>query len=137
MLQAVNMNAVRLWDEELLRRMLETLDEGLAVVGIIVRRQPGAWPLLDSLRRSASQARSAWFLMTGRRWESGNRPIRGNTPLGNLLREQYIRELQFSQLCREGGRSRGEELREISPELERASGRRRGMIRNLLASGRF
>lgn len=119
--------------ERLLRQMLEMLDEGIAAAGAIMRRQPWAWPLLDSLRTSAAQARPAWFLMTGRRWEGRFRPLSGNVPLERLLREQYIREVEFSRLCREGENSRSEELREISPALEDASRARRRMIRNLLA----
>jgi len=119
--------------ERLLRQMLEMLDEGLAAAGAVVRRQPGARALLDSLRASAAQARPVWFLMTGRRWEGRPGPGNGNIPLRELLREQYLREVEFSRLCREGENSRSEELREISPALGEASGRRRRMIRSLLA----
>lgn len=120
-------------DQELLRRMLEMLDDGVGSAAVIVHRQPGAWPLQDSLRKSAVQARSAWFLMTGRRWEGRPRPADRNMRQGWLLREQYIREVEFSRLCRDGAQhSRGEAVREISPGLEAASRRRREMIRNLL-----
>lgn len=120
-------------DEEQLRQMLAELDGALGRVQAIVRRQPGAWPIRDSLHKSAGQARSAWFLLTGRRWGNMVRESGGNPPLGRLLREQYIWELDFSKRCRDmGERFQGEDLRELMPRLEMASRRRREMIRNLL-----
>lgn len=125
-------------DETILREMLVLLEMGLSASELVVRRQPGAWPLKESLQRSAGQAKSVWFLMTGQQWKNRGRQRTENLPQGHLLREQYIRELQFSKLCRENA-SRAEEegLREIVPALEAASGRRRKMIRNLLSAGRF
>jgi len=120
-------------DEGLLRQILEEMDGAMGRVMTIARRQPGAGALADSVRRSLSRARSAWFLLTGRRWESrpaGTLPMR---PVGELLREQYLWELNFSRLCRDAAqRDRSEELRELGEELEQESRRRRRMIRNLL-----
>ena len=121
-------------DEGLLRQMLEVTDRSLSEVGRFVRRQPGARSLWESLNRSAAKLRSVWFLLTGRRWmgrpgESG-RPV----PSGLLLREQYLRELELSRMYRTGRRAfREEDLKEILPELEQASLRRREMIRELLS----
>lgn len=119
-------------DESGLRKLLQELDEGLGTVAAIVRRQPGAWPLRDSIRKSAAQVRAAWFLLTGRRW---NRPqgMGQGGELGALLRRQYVWEIRFSQLCRELEQTlQAGDLREILPELEGESRRRRSMIRSLL-----
>ena len=121
-------------DEDLLRQMLEETDRGLSAVGTIIRRQPGARGLWESLNSSAAQLRSAWFLLTGNRWMPGRPEPGRNMPVGQVLREQYLRELELSRLYRMGEKEfRGEDLRELMPELEQASRRRRGMIRTLLA----
>lgn len=123
-------------DEQLLRRLLESVEEGLAGAGEILRRQPGARPLLESLRGSAGQLRAAWFLLTGRRWQPGRMNQSGGGELSALLRRQYIWEIDFSHLARETGRAvQAEDVREIFPELEEQSARRRGMIRRMLARG--
>ena len=123
-------------DEGLLRQMLENTDRGLFALGSAVRRQPGARGLWESMNDSAAQLRSAWFLLTGRRWRPGVRDAGRNMPVGQLLREQYLRELELSRLYRVGqGEFREEDLRELMPELELASRQRRGMIRRLLARG--
>lgn len=123
-------------DEALLRQMLEEMDRGLLEVGVVVRRQPGARGLWESLNRSVSQLRSAWFLLTGRRWLPRGREPGRNVPTGLLLREQYLRELELSRLYRAGEKEfRAEDLREMMPEQEQESRRRRGMIRTLLARG--
>jgi hypothetical protein len=121
-------------DEGLLRQMLEELDRSLSAIGGIVRRYPGAKGLWESLNRSASRLRSAWFLLTGRRWMGRPGDTGRNVPPGSLLREQYVRELELSRLYRAGRQEfRGEDLKEILPELEKASLRRREMIRGLLS----
>ena len=121
-------------DEGLLRQMLEELDRSLSGVGSVARRYPMAKGLWDSLNRSAARLRSAWFLLTGRRWMG--RPgeaVRG-VPAGVLLREQYVRELELSRLYRAGRQAlRREDLKEVLPELEQASLMRREMIRELLS----
>ena len=115
------------------RQMLEELDTALSRAQAIVRRQPGAWPILDSLKKSAGQVRSVWFLITGRRWGNRMREVGSNIPLERLLRDQYIWELDFSRRCRDGEKQfREEDIRELMPRLELASRRRREMIRNLL-----
>lgn len=119
-------------EEELLRAMLENLEEGTAGAGELLRRAPMARPLVQSLNASLRRARSAWFLLTGRRWEGKRRTVNANRPLGALLREQYLRELELSRLCRETEKNRSQALREAAAELEEESRRRRGMIRNLL-----
>ncbi len=116
--------------EQELRELLQMIDEGMSIAAAIVRRQPGAWPLRDSLRQSGAQLRSAWFLHTGRRWEVIGGKLIQNASLEQLLRRQYLWELRFSRKCRDGT---GEEIREIVPELEGGSWRRRSMIRRLLA----
>lgn len=121
-------------DRDHLRQLVEMLDDGLGQVDEIVRRQPGAYPLTDSMRKSAAQARAAWLLLTEQRWGPGRRQQRGRETLGQLLRRQYIWEVQLSQVCRELEQQvQAEDVREILPELEQASRRRRGMIRHLLA----
>ena len=120
-------------DEAMLRKLLEGLDGALSRAQAIVRRQPGAWPLLDSVRKSAGETRSAWYLLTGQRWGNRVRESGGNIALSRLLREQYIWEVDFSRQCRDGAQQfREEDLRELMPRLETASRRRRDMIRNLL-----
>ena len=121
-------------DEGLLRQMLEELDEALANAGVLVRRQPGARGLWESLNGSASQLRAAWFLLTGRRWMTRPRGNGWNLSTGQLLREAYLRELEQSRLYRTGEQVfQGEDLRELMPELEQAARQRRGMIRRMLA----
>ena len=120
-------------DEGLLRQMLEELDEGVANAGVLVRRQLGARGLWESLNNSASQLRGAWFLLTGRRWMPRPRGTGWTLSTGQLLREAYLRELELSRLYRAGEQDfRGEDLRELMPELEQAARQRRGMIRKLL-----
>lgn len=122
-------------DEQRLRQVLETLDEGLMGAGGILRRQPGAYPLWDSLRRSAAQAQAAWFLLTGARWPARRQRAGNRERPGAVLRRQYVWEIQFSQLCREMGRAmEAEDIREIFPDMEEETRRRRAMIRNLLVS---
>ena len=54
-----------------------------------------------------------------------------------LLREQYLRELRFSELCRLAGEQlRRGDLAEIVSEQEAASSRRRRMLRHMLAERR-
>ena len=123
-------------DEGLLRQMLEETDRSLFALDSAVRRQPGTRGLWESLNGSAMQLRSAWFLLTGRRWRPGARDSGRIMPVGQLLREQYLRELELSRLYRMGEREfRGEDLKELMPELDLASRQRRGMIRRLLARG--
>lgn len=124
-------------DREWLREMLTEMDEGSARVGEILRRDPGAWPLGDSMRKSAAQLRAAWFLLTGERWRSAGRGQPSGGSMEGLLREQYLRELRFSELCRQAaGHLRHGDLAEILSEQEAASGRRRRMLRHMLAGGR-
>ena len=121
-------------DEGLLRQMLEELDRSLTGVGSLARRYPGTKRLWDSLNRSASRLRSVWFLLTGRRWMGRTGEAVRGVPAGVLLREQYVRELELSRLYRAGRQAfRGEDLKEILPELEQASLLRREMIRELLS----
>lgn len=121
-------------DEARLRRLLETLDEGGQGVGEILRRQPGAWPLREDLNKSAAQIRAAWLLLTGRRWNPCRQGRGRRDSLPRVLRDQYVWEIRFSQLCREAGAAmEREDLREIFPEQEEASRRRRRMLRHLLA----
>jgi len=120
-------------EETLLRQILEELDGGMRRTAAIASLEPGGRGLWESVRRSAAQARSAWFLLTGQRWQSRSRPSGRRTPKEHLMREQYLWEVNFSRLCRDGRRSGEETAEEILPELERESRRRRGMIRNLLA----
>lgn len=123
-------------DEDLLRQMLEETDRGLFALSGAFRRQPGVRGVWESLNDSAAQLRSAWFLLTGRRWRPGARDPGRIMPVGQLLREQYLRELELFRLYRTGEREfRGEDLRELMPELDLASRQRRGMIRRLLARG--
>ena len=88
-------------DEVRLRPVLEALDEGVAGVEAILRRQPGAWPLRDEMRKSAAQFRAAWLLAAGQPWRKGSQGQGSRGELTRLLREQYQCELRFSQLCRE------------------------------------
>lgn len=121
-------------DEERLRGLMEAMDEGMMLTGEIFRRQPGAWPLRENLRTSAAQLRAAWQLLTGRRWRDAGAMTSGREQFQRILREQYLWEIRFSQLCREAGEQmRAEDLREIFPEQEDASRRRRRMVRHLLA----
>ena len=123
-------------DEGLLRQMLEETDRGLFALSGALRRQPGVRGVWESLNDSAAQLRSAWFLLTGRRWRPDARDSGRIMPVGQLLREQYLRELELSRLYRMGEREfRGEDLKELMPELDLASRQRRGMIRRLLARG--
>lgn len=120
--------------EEILRQMLEDLEEGLSNAEQIRRQEPEGYRLLRSLRESAGQVRAAWLLLTGRRWppfrparEEGVRP-------GELLRRQYMWELRFSELCRRLGReARDEDVEEIVPELLEQSRLRRGILRRMLS----
>lgn len=124
----------RAGDEELLRQMLEVLDEGVAGVEEIARRQPGAWPLRENLNRSAAQLRAAWLLLTGRRWSRSRAGQGKRVTMPQLLRDQYLWELRFSRLCRETGEiMEREDIREIFPEQEGGSMGRRRMLRHLLA----
>ena len=119
----------RVW----LGEILEELDEGNIRAAEILRRDPGAWPLRDSMQKSAAQLRAAWLLLTGTRWKSrGSRyPTGGSTE--KLLREQYLWEVRFSDLCRRAGKAlQGADPAEIMPEQERESGRRRRMLRHML-----
>lgn len=123
-------------DREWLREVLEEMEAGLGRAGDILRRDPGAWPLEENMRKSAAQLRAAWLLLTGERWRSRaeGRPYRGS--MENLLREQYLWELRLSGLCRQAG----EELKsadgaEIMPEQESESRKRRRMLRHMLARG--
>ncbi len=121
-------------DERLIRQMLEELENAMARMGAVVRRQPRARPIWESLNRSAARLRTLWYLITGDRWVVRPRRETFSAPVDRLLREQYLWEISFSRLCREGmEKQREEETRELMPELEQASRRRRGMIRNLLA----
>jgi hypothetical protein len=122
-------------DERLLREMLEEMDRGLGAARVLVRRQGGR-ALWESLNTSAAHLRSAWFLLTGRRWMPRMGEIGRVVPDGQLLREQYLRELELSRLYRTAaGEFRAEDLVEMLPELEQASRRRRGMIRMMLGRG--
>ena len=123
-------------DEGLLRQMLEETDRGLSGLGTLVRRQPGARGLWESLNGSAAQLRSVWFLLTGRKWSPNMQNTGRNMPVGQLLRGAYLRELELSRLYRMGEQEfRGEDLKELMPELEQEARKRRGMIRTLLARG--
>ena len=120
-----------------LREMLTEMDEGSVRVGEILRRDPGAWPLGDSMRKSTAQLKAAWFLLKGERWRSTGRRQPFGGSMEALIREQYLRELRFSELCRQAE----EQLRrgdgaEIVSEQEEASVRRRRMLRHMLAGGR-
>lgn len=120
-------------DEVRLRPVLEALDEGMAGVEAILRRQPGAWPLRDEMRKSAAQLRAAWLLAAGRPWRKGSQGQGSRGELARLLREQYQWELRFSQLCREAEAAiRAEDLREIFPEQMQSGKKRRKMLRHLL-----
>jgi hypothetical protein len=124
-------------EREWLREVLAEMEEGAARVGEILRRDPGAWPLRDSMGKSAAQLKAAWFLLTGERWRNAGRrqPVGGS--MEALLREQYLRELRFSELCRQAGEHlRRGDLAEIMSEQEDASSRRRRMLRHMLAGGR-
>ena len=123
-----------LGDEARLRELLEQMDEGMARGREILRRDRGAWPLKESLDRSAAQLRAAWMLYTGDRWRSAMRSMPVPGRMDTLLREQYLWELRFSQLCREAGEKlTGADMAEIMPEQEKDSGRRRRMLRHMLA----
>ena len=124
-------------DRGWLREVLEEMDGCAVGVGEILRRDPGAWPLGESVRKSAAQLKAAWFLLTGERWKSPARRGAISGSMENLLREQYVRELRLSELCRQAGEhlQRGD-VAEIMPEQEAASNRRRRMLRHMLAGGR-
>ena len=103
----------------------------------ILRRDPGAWPLSESVKNGAAQLRTAWFLLTGARWV----PAARREPLGgkmeNLLREQYLSEMRFSGLCRQTAEKlQGSDTAEIMEEQVRESDRRRRMLRHMLAGKR-
>ena len=120
----------RAWLEEVLKEM----DVGLVRVGEILRRDQGAWPLRDSIQKSAAQLRAAWLLLTGLRWRSRKDGHSYRGSMENLLREQYLWELRFSALCRQAGEElTGADAAEVMPEQERASFRRRRMLRHMLA----
>lgn len=117
------------WEE-----LLQTMDEGMAGAHEIVRRLPGARPMLENLWGSARQVRSAYFLQTGRRWREQVPQGMGREPIRVMLRRQYVWEIRWADLCRRAAKEmETEDVREIFPELERQSKARRGMIRNLLA----
>ena len=119
-------------DEEILRQLLEQMDTGLAGGMELARRDRRAAPILESLRRSARQLRTAWFLLTGQRWREGPPPRGGREELPALIRRQYRWEVGFSGQCQQAGHTlRGEDLRELMPGLEAASVGRRGMLRRL------
>ena len=123
-------------DRAWLREVLEEMEAGLARGGDILRRDPGAWPLEENMRKSAAQLRAAWLLLTGERWRGrpAPRPHRGS--MEDLLREQYLWELRFSGLCRQAGEGmKRSDAAEIMPEQERESMKRRRMLRHMLARG--
>lgn len=115
-------------------QLLSVMDEGLAGGMELARRWPGTGPVLDSLRSSARQIRGAYFLQSGRHWPGSGRTERVREPIPTLLRQQYIWEIRWSDLCRqaEEGMERKDE-REVLGELEEQSAKRRRMLRNLLA----
>ena len=120
-------------DDIRLRPVLEALDEGMAGAEGIVRRQPGAWPLREDLSKSAAQLRAAWMLLTGRKWLPAAGRQGGREGMPRLLREQYLWELRFAQLCREAEAAvQAEDVREIFPEQMASSQRRRKMLRHLM-----
>lgn len=124
-------------DEEVLGEVLREMERGAAQVGEILRREPGAWPLRESMAKSAAQLKAAWLLLTGARWKDsgGKRPA--GVPRETLLREQYLWELRFSELCREAGKQlKAADAAEIMPEQEAASTRRRRMLRHMLGGGK-
>ena len=121
-------------DRAWLREAMEEMEAGIFRAGEILRRDPGAWPLGESMGRSAAQLKAAWLLLTGERWKNSGRGRGGTGGMENRLREQYLWELRFSELCRRAGENltRGD-MAEIMPEQERESGRRRRMLRHMLA----
>ena len=123
-------------DRELLWEVLEEMDRGQARAGEIRRRDPGAWPLGENMERSSVQLRAAWLLLTGQRWNATRyRPVSGN--MAELLREQYLWELRFSELCRQAGKKlQRADVAEVMPEQESASVRRRRMLRHMLGGGK-
>ena len=124
-------------DRGWLREVLEEMEGCSVGAGEILRRDPGAWPLGESVRKSAAQLKAAWFLLMGERWKSTGRRVPFPGSMEHLLREQYVRELRLSELCRQAGEhlQRGD-VAEIMPEQEEASNRRRRMLRHMLAGGR-
>lgn len=124
-------------EREWLREMLTEMEAGSARLGEILRRDPGAWPLGDSMGKSTAQLKGAWFLLTGERWRNTGRRQSVGGSMEALLREQYLRELRFSELCREAEEHlRRGDLAEIVSEQEAASSRRRRMLRHMLAERR-
>ena len=124
-------------DEVRLRELLEQMEEGMAGVDEILRRDGGAWPLRESIQKSAAQLRAAWMLLTGRRWQGGRKryPVPGR--MEALLREQYLWELRFAQLCKEAAEQiNAADAAEIMHGQEEASRRRRTMLRHMLARER-
>ena len=133
MIQNVPSVPAREGDDVRLRPVLEALDEGMAGVEAILRRQPGAWPLGDEMRKSAAQFRAAWLLTAGYPWRKGSQGQGSRGELARLLREQYRWELRFAQLCREAEAAvQAEDLREIFPEQAQSGQKRRKMLRHLL-----
>ena len=121
-------------EQELLRGVLEAIEAVRRGAGEILRRDPGAWPLGESVRESTAQFRAAWLLLTGEHKRGGNvlPPISGS--MESLLRGQYARELRLSELCRELEEMlKGTDLEEVPAEQRRESGRRRRMLRHMLA----
>ena len=121
-------------ERELLREVLEEMEAVRRGAGEILRRDPGAWPLLVSVRESTIQFRAAWLLLTGEHKRSGKvlLPVAGS--MESLLRAQYAKELRLSELCRElEDVLKGTEMEEIPAEQRRESGRRRRMLRHLMA----
>ena len=121
-------------DRAWLREVLEEMEAGHGRAGAILRRDPGAWPLEENMRKSAAQLRAAWLLLTGERWRSrgDGRSYRGS--MENLLREQFLWELRLSAMCRQAGEElKSAEAAEIMPEQEMESRKRRRMLRHMLA----
>lgn len=121
-------------ERELLREVLEEMEAVRRGAGEILRRDPGAWPLVVSVRESTIQFRAAWLLLTGEHKRSGNvlLPVAGS--MESLLRAQYAKELRLSELCRELEEMlKRTEVEEVPAEQRRESGRRRRMLRHMMA----
>ena len=128
-------SAAPLEEERMLRQLMEELDGAVHRTSVIARRVPGGRMLRESAAKSAARIRPLWFLVTGQRWHSRPRREERHVPTDHLLREQYLWEINFSRLCREGMGNGSEAAEEILPELAWESRKRRGMIRNLLSGG--
>ena len=121
-------------ERELLAEVLEQMESVRRGVEEILRRDPGAWPLGESVRKSMPQLRAAWLILTGERRKGKNIRQTATGSMETLLREQYRRELCFSERCRQLEELLGgTDVSEIMAEQRQESGRRRRMLRHMLA----